>query len=485
MVRFSKHNRGAAVGLIAALLACLAGLASATVSAQASLVRLKGNIEGAPTWSGSSALAMVTVSKGTVVELVDPARGESKKLAALTREYRSRVTALGAGFILERTKTGCGRYECSKYEYGGIEARDLLYEPLGGALRCLAQLSGNGCASPNTCAYLPAVASGALLAYPSCSGSEQETGSVVFNANTNQTQLVPQIMRPLSVSGPWLVGLAAGWNAPGFTENLGGKPPPMLVEHNLLTGAEPLRVPLAPWTHKVISSYETPPAFAAVQEDGTIVYAIAAGRRTALWTASPAQPLARQVTTIHVELGWLDVLPLPLVLRDGRVAFPDAEARVYGPRRIAIATLSGVRLGELRVIAQDGFDYDGTHVLASSTPCDKSYLLAWAPGEPPPRVPGVGCTAARLAHLRFASGQLRFELRCPQGEGGCETSEVSVTGGPVSVTAEGEQLFPEESEHFALRLPASAQRWLRSHPIATLTLTWGQHSRRRVHVARP
>jgi hypothetical protein len=484
MVRFSKHEPGAAAALSAALLACLAALASAPVSARASLVRLNGNIVGAPTWSGSSALAAVTARNGTAVELIDPARGESKKLVALTPEYRSRAMALGAGFTLERTKSGCDGHECSKYESAGIEAHDLLYEPPGGGLRCLAELSGNSCGSPNTCPYESAVASGPLLAYPSCNGWEQQIGSVVFNANTNQTQLVPQITRPLSVSGPWFVGLAAGWKPP-VTKSLGGKLPPMLVEHNLLTAAEPLRIPLAPWTHGVVSPHETPPAFASVQEDGTIVYAIAAGSRTALWTASPAQPLPRQVTTIHAEMGWLSVLPLPLVLRDGRVAFPDAEAKEYGPRRIAIATLGGARLGALRVIAQDGFDYDGLHVLAPSTPCGESYLLAWAPGEPSPRVPGVGCRAARLVHLRFASGQLRFELRCPESEVGCETSEISVTGGPVSVTAEGEQLFPEESERFALRLPASARRWLRRHPGAILTLTWGQHSRRRVHVPRP
>lgn len=491
MVRFSKHNRGAAAGLSAALLACLAGLASAPASAHGSVVRLNGSIEGAPTWSGSSALAKVTTRTGTVVELVDPARGGSKTVAALAplvREERSRMMGLGAGFALERTKSGCGRNECSKYEYGGIEARDLLYEPPGGALRCVAELSGNGCGSPGTCRYLSAVASGPLLAYPSCSSAgigEQETGAVVFNANTNQTQSVPQITNPLSVSGPWLVGLAAGWNPPAFNESLGVKPPPMLVEHNLLTGAEPLHIPLAPWTHRVISSYEAPPAFAAVQEDGTIVYAIAAGRRTALLTASPAQPVPRPVTTINVQYGWLQDLPPPLALHEGRVAFPDGEAQVYGPRRIGVATLGGARLGELRVVAQDGFDYDGRQVLAPSTPCGPSYLLAWTPGEPTPRVPGVDCTAARLLHLRVASGQLRFELRCPEGAAGCETSDVSVTGGPISLIAEGEELFPEDSERFALPLRASAQRWLHRHPGAILTVTWGQHSHRRVRVPRP
>jgi hypothetical protein len=167
MARLSKHKRGSAAALNAALTAGLGGLASAPVSARASLVRVNGNIEGAPTWSGSSALAKVTARNGTVVEFIDPASGGSTKLAVLTHESnrsRVRAVALGAGFVLERTEYGCGRYECSKYESGGIEARDLLYEPPGGALRCLAELSGNGCGSPSTCAWETAVASGALLA---------------------------------------------------------------------------------------------------------------------------------------------------------------------------------------------------------------------------------------------------------------------------------------------------------------------------------
>src|SRR5258708_195997 len=488
----SKHKRGAAAALRAALIFCLGGLASAPVSARASLVRVNGDIGGAATWSSSSALAKVMTRNGTVVEFIDPASGRSTKLAALTPGYRWRVMALGDGFALERTKYGCGRYECSKYESGGIEARDLLYEPPGGALRCLAELSRNGCGSPSACAWESAVASGALLAYPSCGGEQQlgggenEAGTAVFNATTNQTQVVPQITLPLSVSGPWLVGLAAGWKPPP-TGNPRGQPPPVLVERNLLTGAEPLRILLAPWTHVRISPRETLPAYAAVQEDGTAVYAIAAGSRTALWTASPAQPLPRLVTTSSAGFGWLADLPLALALRDGRVAFPDAEAQEYGPRRIVIATLSGVRLGALRVIAQDGFDYDGTHVLAPSTPCGKTYLLAWAPGEPPPPVPAVGCMAARLAHLRPASGKLQVELHCPEanvGFVGCATSEISVTAGPISLTAEEEQLFPEDSERLVLRLPRSAQRWLRRHPLATLTLRWGHHSHRRVRVRR-
>jgi hypothetical protein len=439
------------------------------------------------------------VRNGSVVESVDLASGASQRLAVLTNERASRVrvtavTALGGGFALERTKEGCGPYECGRYDQPGIEARDLLYEPPGGALRCVAELTlspAGGCGSPSTCRYESAVASGALLAYPSCGRGENElgeneTGTVVFDANTGRTQLVPQIALPLSVSGPWLVGLAAGWKPPP-TGNPGGQPPPVLVERNLVTGAEPLRIPLAPWTHGRISPRETLPAYAAVQEDGTIVYAIAQGTRTALWTASPADSVPRLVTTSSAGFGWLTDLPRPLVLRDGRVAFPDVEAPEYGPRRVAVATLSGVRLGALRVIAQDGFDYDGTHLLAPSSPCGKSYLLSWAPGEPPPRVPAVGCVAARLAHVRFASGQLRFDLQCPEANVefvGCETSRISVTGGPISLTAEGEQLFPEDSERLAFRLPCSAKRWLRRHPGATLLLRWGQHSHRRVRVPR-
>jgi len=470
--------------LCTVLLACVAGLVTAGAPARASVVRLHGTIVGPPAWAGSSALVPVNAGKDTAVELVDPESGRSQKVAALTREYGNpRAMALGAGFAFEGTHWGCGSRECSKYEPGGLDARDLLFEPPGGALRCRAQLYGNGCASPNTCVVGSAVVSGPLLAYPSCSNGEEETGSVVFDSATSQLQVVPQIALPLSLSGRWLVGLAPGWNPP-FNEKPGAKAPPVLVERDLMSGGETLRIPLPPWTHEVSTPDGELPALAAVQDDGTIAYAVAAGGRTALWSASPSQPVPRQVTTIHASMGWLQLLPLPLVLREGRIAFPDAEGQLYGPREIAVATLAGVRLGSLRVLAQDGFDYDGTHVLASSTPCDKSFLLTWAPGEAHPRVPGDGCTPARLAHVRFAAGRIVFELRCPEAEVGCETGEISISGGPISLTAEGEQLFPEEGEHLALRLPDSGRRWLRRHPRANLTVSWGQHSHRRVRVPR-
>src|SRR5258708_28764656 len=212
----SKHKRGAAAALRAALIFCLGGLASAPVSARASLVGVNGNIEGGPTWSSSSALAKVMTRNGTVVEFIDPASGRSTKLAALTPGYRWRVMALGDGFALERTKYGCGRYECSKYESGGIEARDLLYEPPGGALRCLAELSRNGCGSPSTCAWESAVASGALLAYPSCGGEQQlggggnEARAAGFHAATDPKQGGAQNTPPLSGSRPRPPGIAGG-----------------------------------------------------------------------------------------------------------------------------------------------------------------------------------------------------------------------------------------------------------------------------------
>src|SRR5258708_14338177 len=117
----SKHKRGAAAALRASLIFCLGGLASAPVSARASLVRVNGNIEGAPTWSSSSALAKVMTRNGTLVEFIYPASGRSTNLAALTPGYRWRVMALGAGFALERTNYGCGRYACSTNESGGTE----------------------------------------------------------------------------------------------------------------------------------------------------------------------------------------------------------------------------------------------------------------------------------------------------------------------------------------------------------------------------
>lgn len=439
MLERSTHGRGAAAVLCTVLLACVAALGIAWTPARASVVRVPGTIVGPPAWAGSSALVAVNAGKDTAVELVDPESGEAQKVAELTSEYRKpRALALGAGFAFEGTHSGGG----SKYEPEMFEARDLLFEPPGGALRCLAQLSGTGCGSPNTCVFGLAVVSGPLLAYPSCSGGNGEAGSVVLDSATSQLQVVPQIALPLSLSGRWLVGLAPGWD-PVLNGKPGGKTLPVLVERDLLSGGETLRIPLAPWTREVSGPNGEPPALAAVQEDGTIAYAVAAGGRTALWTASPSQPVPRQIMTIHASMGWLSLLPIPLVLREGRIAYPDAEGREYGPREIAVATLSGVRLGSLRVLAQDGFDYNGTHVLASSTPCNKSFLLTWAPGEAQPPVPGEGCTPARLAHVHLHAGRIVFELRCPEGvEVGCETGQISVSGGPISLTSEGNRSSP-------------------------------------------
>jgi hypothetical protein len=110
------------------LLACLAELVTASVPASASVVQVDGTIVGPPAWAGSSALVAVNAGKDTAVELVNPDSGESRKVAALTHAYREpRATALGAGFVFEGTHWGCGSRECTKYEPGGLDARDLLF----------------------------------------------------------------------------------------------------------------------------------------------------------------------------------------------------------------------------------------------------------------------------------------------------------------------------------------------------------------------
>jgi hypothetical protein len=477
------YKRGATAALCAALLVCAAGLVAGWTPARAAIVPVHGAIVAPPAWAGSSALVAVNAGRDTAVELIDPQSGESRKVASLTSKYDNpRAMALGAGFAFEGTRWGCGSRQCSKYEPPGFETRDLLFQPPGGTPRCLAQLQG-GCASPDTCVLGSAVVSGPLLAYPSCSNPQAETGSVVFDSATSQLQTVPQIALPLSLSGHWLVGLAPGWYAPAI-DKPGTTAAPVLIERDLLSGRETLRIPLARGAYQDSSPAAELPTLAAVQEDGTIAYALAAGAQTALWTASPSQPVPRRITTIHASMGWLHTLSPALVLRAGRIAFPDAEGNLYGPHEIDVATLAGVRLGSLRVLAQDGFDYDGVHVLAPSSGCKKgSFLLTWAPGEPHPRVPGNGCTAARLADVRLTAGQIAFELRCP-GEVSCETGEISVSGGPIFLTAEGEQLLTGQDEQIALRLNSSDRRWLRRHPRANLTLRWGQRSHQRVRLPR-
>jgi hypothetical protein len=439
--------------MAAVLLASAVVLMTGCTLALASVARLRGTVAGPPAWAGSQALVAVDVGKSTVAELIEPQTGESRQLSAPTERLREeRALSVGMGVVFERIAKDYGG---TKYEAANIGEHELLFEQPASPLRCLARLFRSGCALPNLCVFGSTVVSGTLLAYPSCeSGAIKETGTVSFNLASSQMQLVPQIALPLSLAGPWLVGLAPGWD-PNQTAD--EKAAPVLVERNLLTGSEPVRLPLAPWSHDASDQGEALRTVAAVEESGTIVYALAAGQDTALWTASPSQPIPRRILTIHASLGWLKELRLPLVLREGRIAFPDAEGHEYGPREIAVATLAGVRLGSLRVLAQDGFDYNGTHVLASIDPCGKSFLLSWAPGESHPIVPGGGCGTARLARLRLTSGRLVFDLRCPEASAGCETGQIIVRGGPISITEEGEQLMPDEGEHLALPLAVSAR----------------------------
>lgn len=443
--------------------------------ASAAVLPVRGTVVGPPAWAGSQALSTINAGKHKAVQLIDAQTDESLAVAVLTRDYaKTRVLALGGGFVIEAISPNYGG---TKYEPPNIGEHELLFTQPASPLRCLARLFlQHGCALPNLCVFGSMVASGPLLAYPSCESGREAT--VLFNPTSSQTELVPQVALPLSVAEPWLIGLAPGWN-PNEAPNR--KAAPVLVERNLLTGSEPVKVPLAPWSHPASEAREALRTVAAVQEDGTIVYALAAGQDTSLWTASPSQPVPRRILTIHLSLGWLKEISLPLVLHEGRVAFPDGE-RLYGPREVAIATLGGVRLGSLRVLAQEGFDYNGTQLLASSTPCGKSFLLTWAPGERHPVVPGSGCSAARLAHIRFTSGRIRFELRCPQVGAGCETGQIAVTGGPISLTEQGEQIMPGDDESLALELPRSGRRWLQRHPDAKLTIEWGQRSRRRIAV---
>ncbi len=447
--------------------------------AQASVVRIRGNVLGAPSWVGSHALLAVGPRKNPRIDTVEPQTGESREQLPLTGEYaRARALPLGTGFLFEGIRPNYGG---SKYEPGYIGEHELLFGQPGSPLRCLARFFHAGCDLPEICTFGTAVVSGSSLAYPACNPelAHNETGTVVFDTISSQLQTVPQIVLPLGLSGPWLVGLAPGWNPEQTPTH---EAAPMLVERNLLTGSEPVRAPLASWPHLAADQEEALRAVAAVQEDGALVYAVEAGRETALWTASPTQPVPQPIMTIHVGLGWLKELPLPLVLREGRLAFPDDEGREFGPRQVTIATLQGVRLGSLRVLGQDGFDYDGTRVLATSRPCGTTYLLAWAPGEPHPRVPGNGCTASRLIRLRVQAARITLVLRCPEG-GECETGEISVSAGPIHLTAEGEQLLYGENENITLPLNTRDRRWLRRHPHVILTLRWGQHSRRRIRPA--
>ncbi len=285
------------------------------------------------------------------------------------------------------------------------------------------------------------------------------------------------------MAGEWLVGLAPGWEAhpPSIT--------PILVEHNLLTGAEPIHIPLPPEADYLpgLTEFSEIPPIAAVEEDGTVFYLTSTGRHVSnkrftdsftLWRVSPYEPTPRPIATppINPEGANSFLQGHRMFLAAGHLAIAEVEPGAREVTAVAVMQTNGTFLGRLADRTMQGFAYNGETVLTTTTPCSESFLETWTPGSPPPSHPTGPCPAPLISHqAKLTRHGVQVTLECPpEPPLGCFYSEVWVTAmnlhgldafsGPLSI-------LPGKRQIVTVALDRAERRWLGRHRHSLVKLT--------------
>jgi hypothetical protein len=458
-----RRARLIALAPLLAALSCVPGLATAA-PAPASVLRLHGTAATAPVWSGSRALVLMESGSGYALRTLDPADGSSGNTVRVPHRYnRVGLAASGSLVAIGGVDEEC---DCKYLEYW-VTADNVLAAPPGAVPVC----TPSRCVGGGACFRPPAapLVSGSTLVFESCQASGQSFSAIEDGSGGAPSEL-GQIAFPQSLAGEWLVGLAPGALDPPL-----GAGQPELIERNLATGAEPLRIALPPVMQapQFFGGGEYP-ALAGVEEDGTIAYVLDSDGHNELWTASAGTPAPRLLG--HSPIGTEPREAPPggpsLVVKDGRVA------SFQGSGTVTVGTLAGAPLGSVRARSLDGFDFDGTRVLLAATPCSESFLATWAPGEAAPVLPGGRCPAPRIGRVRFAPRSIRVALSCPaQPPLGCIDTNVTVLAGVEGSAFELEssprEMLPAAGRTVAIALGRGEKRWLEHHRGAELTITVG------------
>jgi hypothetical protein len=450
-------------------LAVLTGAARST-NASAATVRLHATIAAAPVWLGSQALSLIESEHGSSLRTVQPTSAAVSASVEVGARYdQPRIAASQSLIALQGVDTECA--EGCKSENPSITADDLL-AAAPGATRCIAAfLTRRGCgAGAKVCPEViqAPLVSATTLVYESCAtefgAPTEEPFSAISTGPGAPIRRLAAIAYPEALAGEWLVGLAPGWQGYGVK---GERPhgPPVLVEHNLATGAEPLRLALSLTSVPRLFGEGEYPAIASVQEDGRVVYVTGTADKRELWTASPDQPTPRALgrAASGASVSELSRRGPSLIVRDGRIAEYDGHAGVV------VKDLDGVSLGSVHLRRLDGFDFDGAQVLLANTPCSESFLTTWAVGEPAPPAPSGRCRLPNIANVRFDRSRIRVALACPSGsELGCPAASVQLgRDGPPSSFVE---LLPGARRTVSISLGLFARRVLvrRRHRRVTL-----------------
>jgi hypothetical protein len=458
-------NRIAKWSVVPVLVVLLGVAAAPTVAAGTPLVRLRGQAEGAPVWSGANVLVLLHSGHGFQVRAVDPISGVASVVASIPRllgaaQLAGSPALVGVEQADLRCEPGC------KYEHWQLEGEELLAGPPGAALQCLAGFGSASCGGIGPCFGVSDVlVSSDRIVYRECGGGSTGQTIVLDYATTPATRsVVPQVALPESISGPWLIGLSQGWETR-----------PALVERNLETGDEPLHIELS-GTGYVFAGESHYPALASVQEDGRIAYVAGPeGRSERVFTASPAEPHPRTILSAQVSLYSSQFIPNQrLFIADNLLALeellPD-HGYPDPPQRLEFVNLAGQKLGGIEVGENVivPFDFNGSELVALDTPCVESFLITWAPGQPQPTRPPSGvCPNVRLVQITLGRQGLVATVRCPASPPvGClattVTVETQIHGRAISSRGEADNLLPGRRTTLGVPLGTRARRWLKQH----------------------
>jgi hypothetical protein len=460
--------------MIAALVAALAMVADAATNAAAGTVRLNATVAAAPVWVGSQALLLVESEHEYTLRTVDPESATVAASVTVPRHYeRARLAASQSLVAVQGTDTECS--QGCKYENPYYTADDLLAAAPGATPRCIAQTFGRDCrADAQVCPEVvqAPLVSATTLIYEACTVNREfgeateEPVSAISTGPGGPIRRLTAIAYPEALAGEWLIGLAPGWKGYGVK----GRQPyeaPLLVEQNLLTGAEPLHLELPrPSVPPELYGDGEYPAIASVQEDGQVAWVTGAKDKRRLWTASPIEPTARALgrPAGGAELSELMPRGVSLIMRSGRIAQYDAHDGIL------VKGLDGVSLGAVHARGLEGFDFDGTRVLLASTPCSESFLTTWTVGEGQPAVPAGRCSAPDITHVSFGTHSVRVALACPSSSVlGCPPASVEVT--TFGHSSKFVELLPGARRTVSLALGRYARRFVMRHPRKRVTLT--------------
>jgi hypothetical protein len=464
----------------------LLGVATAP-SASATVFRLHGTIATAPVWSGTKAVVALESGKGYRIESVDLVTGATQTLATTSRRYEYlELAATPQLLAIHGFEKGCAREgEGCKYQSFEVETDDVLVLAGGSAPQCIAGFGPRSCGQHTYCQSLaPIVATQMEVGVRVCDKAGRE--QTLITAPATAAQDASGVALPLALAGPWIIGLAPGWTETAPVAH--GLEAPLLVERNLATGSEPLRETLPPAQYfRPLYGQDEIPAIAAVQADGQAVFLSRSedtrqgtpfDDRYALWRVSPTeQPTVIAAPPVNREGRPTDLPGRQIILANGHVALAELEpAPVYGPA-IAVYDLQGTQLGRYADATLDGFDFNGTTVLAASTPCTESFLETWTPGEAAPAHPGGRCPAPLISHhITLARGGLRVTLTCPADPPtGCSEPTVYATAHQGSrATVESESPLPDmppgTTRVATVELSGRERHWLARHRQARLRL---------------